>query len=492
VIRDRPSPKRALLVVGERDVSWEVLTAEVLYKLSKGFDEVSVLDLSHLSYPKFATPPVWVRRKWHACDDFEFQFTWQSSSHIKLLAARNANDSTSTALSAVELDAIENSALSLAVSLLGSQSPYLSHKVSSNLIRKSSIRRGSEALATAVSEIQRFSPDLVVIPNGRLPYQKGAQLAALRQKTKVMFYEHGIFRTDHFYLSERQSHNKQGNQSHAKEARVGQDAVKDALDWLSKRRNPLGGLNQYASTWKEGAPLLLESYNHSAALFTSSEDESVGLEGWSGFGWRDQYEAFDFFLKNVNGSSVIRVHPNFLNKSFSTALMELSRIWWLCRNHPDLKVVLPNDPINSYDLLETTKRVLVYGSTIGLEAHCMGKSVWNAGNAIYDSTFDIRTLKPNEEYSSSHFNPWEVDTTEALVSLAKLMTLETPYRDRFQAQNKWYSKVPSAIRLFNLVRSRSYIYFWALMLTMVSRRINRVLVSSFRTRLRQRQQCFVP
>lgn len=489
---DAPLPTRALLIAGERDVSWEELNTEVLTRLSNQFDEVAVLDLSHLSFPKYVTPPMWVRRRWSEFEDDKTQKIWQNSTQFKPPAPSNPRFYPGLDLSAQEIAAIENSALSLAVSLLGSQSPYSTHKLSALIIRKSLIRRGEGALAATDAAIQRFNPDVVVIPNGRLPYQKGAQLAALRQNSKVMFYEHGIFRTDHFYFSERQSQDRQGNQSHAQQARVGRAEIESALAWLSIRRNPVGGLNQYASTWKKGPPLIRDSFNHSAVVFTSSEDEFVGLEGWPGYGWRDQYEAFDSFLRRVRGASVLRVHPNFLNKSFSTARLELKRISWLCRSHPELKVVLPNDPINSYDLIETTKRVVVYGSTIGLEAHCLGKSVWNAGNAIYDSIVDVRTLKPKEEYPAEHFNPWDVDETEAMVNLAKLMSLETGYLEHPQSTRGWYSKVPSAVRVMNLLRSASYSLFWSLLLAWASNSANRILVAGLRMRLRKKSQWFMP
>lgn len=488
--RDSTVLTRALLVAGEKDVSWERLTAEILNRLSDQFDEVAVLDLSHLSFPKFVIPPAWVRKRWHVPGDSESQNIWHKSNQFKPVLRQSSRSYNSRALSAGESDAIENSALSLAVNLLGSQSPYRSHKLSSSIIRRSSIRRSSAAAAATSTAIQQIRPDVVIIPNGRLPYQKGAQLAALQQNTKVMFYEHGIFRADHFYLSERQSHDRLGNQSHAQEAQVGPLERESALFWLSTRRNPLGGLNQYAATWKEGPPLIRERFNHSAALFTSSEDEYVGLEGWAGYGWGDQYDAFDFFLKRVTGPSVLRVHPNFLNKSFSTARRESMRLSWLCRNHPNLKVVLPDDPINSYDLIETTERVVVYGSTIGLEAYCVGKSVWNAGNAIYDSTIAVRELKPNVEYPATHFTPWHVDKSEAVDHLAKLMTLETSYQHHPAGQSNWYSKVPIAIRLINLLRSRSYIYLWALLLSWGSQKMNRVLVSELRKRLGQKSQWF--
>lgn len=490
--RDLPLPSRALLIAGERDVSWESLNAEVLKRLLCQHDEVAVLDLSHLSFPKFVTPPRWVRKKWHTSEDDGLQNIWHTSNQFQPGAVPNFIHDPGLALSVHELDVIENSALSLSVSLLGSEAPYLSHPLSSFIIRRLSLRRSSNALAKTALAIQQFTPDVVVIPNGRLPYQKGAQLAALRLNTKVMFYEHGIFRTDHFYFSDRQSHDRLGNQAHAQKAQVGRVELVNALAWLSIRRNPLGGLNQYASTWKGSEPLIQRSLSLSAALFTSSADESVGLEGWSGHGWRDQYEAFDFFLKRVKGESVLRVHPNFLNKSFSTARMELSRLSWLCRKHPDLKVVLPNDPINSYDLVETTERVVVYGSTIGLEAHCIGKSVWNAGNAIYDSTVQVRTLKPNEDYPADYFSPWDVDKSEAIVDLAKLMTLETSYPDQPQGNREWYSKVPAVIRLINLIRSNSHTYVWALFLSWASKKMNRFIVAGLRKRLRQRSQWFIP
>jgi hypothetical protein len=58
--------------------------------------------------------------------------------------------------------------------------------------------------------------------------------------------------------------------------------------------------------------------------------------------------------------------------------------------------------------------VVVYGSTIGLEASCSSKSVWTAGNALYDLEADVRIFSPGVPYQKEYFEPWGVDPEPAL------------------------------------------------------------------------------
>ena len=62
---------------------------------------------------------------------------------------------------------------------------------------------------------------------------------------------------------------------------------------------------------------------------------------------------------------------------------------------PNLIFVAPEEYISSYDLIRRSKFVMIYNSTIGLEASIMGKPVLSAGSARFTSfnTMSSRTVR---------------------------------------------------------------------------------------------------
>lgn len=478
-----------MVVIGENDVSWQTLTAEVITTLLSQFDDIVILDLSHLSYPRYVMPPSWSRGMMGIPQTWQERLD-QKTTHSLVVHKPRSIFSLKKRLSlgAEEKRVLDNSAYSLTVSLLASQDPFKTHKLSSRIITRRSLARGLRAMALTLDAIKLHKPHTLVVPNGRLPYQKGSKLAGDRENTEVLFYEHGMFRRTHFYLSRFQSHDRVGNQLIASDNNPSKEDLEAAQLWLSQRMDPTSNANPYSVTWPKTHSFDEKIEEESNVLFTSSEDEFLGLDDWQGYGWRTQFECFDFFLKQTQGESVLRVHPNALNKCLSTAYSELIQVRSLAAQHPKLRVVLPNDSVNSYALSSRADRVVVFGSTIGLEASCLGKSVWNGANAIYDTILGVRNLIPHDEKPQEFFEPWSVNEKESLRSLAKLMQLETPYRSFTPQDIFLVAKPPSLFRFINLLRSRSLVYFWSLVLLWLSRYLSALLVELLRRRLNRTNQ----
>ncbi len=94
---------------------------------------------------------------------------------------------------------------------------------------------------------------------------------------------------------------------------------------------------------------------------------------------------------------VIRAHPDELRVRKSSretvaGWVEASR----AAQEPNVVFVGPNEPLSSYDLIQRSKFVTVYNSTIGLEASIMGVPVLCAGRARftqYPTVFFPRTVE---------------------------------------------------------------------------------------------------
>src|SRR6185503_432933 len=102
----------------------------------------------------------------------------------------------------------------------------------------------------------------------------------------------------------------------------------------------------------------------------------------------DMFEWLDFVLEVIRAHPetlfVIRAHPDELRVRKSSR--ETVAAWVEANNvsqQPNVIFVSPNETLSSYELIQKSKFVMVYNSTIGLEASIMGAAVLCAGRARF-------------------------------------------------------------------------------------------------------------
>ncbi len=122
------------------------------------------------------------------------------------------------------------------------------------------------------------------------------------------------------------------------------------------------------STWGEAA--------HHVVIFCSSEDEFVAIgDEWANPIFADQTDGLRRVSEAIGraGPGVVlhvRVHPNQAGRRGGA----LAR--WMAEPHPpNVHVIPPEDPSDSYALLDGADTVVTFGSTIGPEAAYSGKPV---------------------------------------------------------------------------------------------------------------------
>jgi 2-polyprenyl-3-methyl-5-hydroxy-6-metoxy-1,4-benzoquinol methylase/tetratricopeptide (TPR) repeat protein/glycosyltransferase involved in cell wall biosynthesis len=115
------------------------------------------------------------------------------------------------------------------------------------------------------------------------------------------------------------------------------------------------------------------------ALFTSSEDEMVGSDALK-LAFTTQIEWIEYVIayvkKHPEIDLVIRVHPNTGGKkTFADNVNQLEQFQQLSRQlPPNVRMVMPDDAISTYTLMDIATLGLVYMSTTGLEMACKGKT----------------------------------------------------------------------------------------------------------------------
>ena len=103
------------------------------------------------------------------------------------------------------------------------------------------------------------------------------------------------------------------------------------------------------------------------------------------FSWLDQI--LDFAKNHPETLFVIRAHPDEarLGKASEESVAQWAQERQITEQR-NIRFVLPQKFINSYDLIRMAKFVLIYNSTIGMEASILGVGVLSAGKARYSAS----------------------------------------------------------------------------------------------------------
>ena len=142
--------------------------------------------------------------------------------------------------------------------------------------------------------------------------------------------------------------------------------------------------NDFIYIDKQIKDLLPVEYNEKErnfVIFNSSEDEIVSLGGeWDEDNlFESQLDAISFVLQHLPNNShlYLRIHPNLkgVRAEYHTNLYKL--------RDSRLTIIKPDSPISSYALMDIAEKVLVMGSTMGVESCYWGKPVISLHKSEY-------------------------------------------------------------------------------------------------------------
>ncbi len=143
------------------------------------------------------------------------------------------------------------------------------------------------------------------------------------------------------------------------------------------------------------------------------------------FAWLDY--AFEVAKANPDTLFVFRAHPD--EARVGKASEESVADWAASRNIEQLDNVLfvpPSEFINSYDLIRMSKFVMIYNSTIGMEASILGATVLSAGKARFTAS--------NVVHFPAGFQAYK----ETLQAFLDVEQLEAPAQHRENARRFLY------------------------------------------------------
>jgi len=121
-------------------------------------------------------------------------------------------------------------------------------------------------------------------------------------------------------------------------------------------------------------------------IYNSTIEEYFSIKGWEKpfkF-YQDELDGISQILKSFSSKPefvfYLRIHPNLKNLD-NTQMRNLNN---LKEQFSNVRIIAPEDPVDSYALLEKTEKTVVFGSTIGVEACYWGKPAIAIGKTFYE------------------------------------------------------------------------------------------------------------
>ncbi|MBE7432741.1 MAG: hypothetical protein HS100_02390 [Anaerolineales bacterium] len=252
-----------------------------------------------------------------------------------------------------------------------------------------------EYILSAWNVAQKFSkfldetnPRLVVVFNGQFFPEATARYLALRRGLRVITHEVGLEPAT-AYFTEGEATAYPIHIPDDFELNEAQNAKLDA--YLSKRSKgdfTMAGVKFWAEMkgldeafLKKAAEFMQIVPIFTNVIFDTSQPHSNTV-------FEDMFDWLDMTLEVINEHPetlfIIRAHPDELR--VRKASRETVGGWVEARqvtSLPNVVYVPPNETLSSYELIAKSKFVMVYNSTIGLEASIMGAAVLCAGKARF-------------------------------------------------------------------------------------------------------------
>ena len=246
----------------------------------------------------------------------------------------------------------------------------------------------------------------VYVRNGRLPLQVAVVEAAKKFNYSVVFWELGM-RANNMYIGNNTPQDWRSIKDFHESFTPSSAQLLTAKDWLTRRTHVVAGSDRFStnlfskrfdaskSSLGEGGP----RQSSQLSFFTSSQDEYWALgDLWPKSDWGNQYSAFNQIMDAAGETRalrpVVRMHPNTIEKSPKYVLSEVRSVSRLKALHPDLRIVWPHQSENSYDLACASQWVVVWNSTMGMEAMFLGCNVRHLAESSFPLASKSNLLTP--------------------------------------------------------------------------------------------------
>jgi hypothetical protein len=258
---------------------------------------------------------------------------------------------------------------------------------------------------SATNHFLEEQPTEIVIFNGRPASLRPALRAAWKLGIDTIVHEAG--KVSNRFLTVRNNfiHSLSGRKKMIQETFENSvlpkaEMKKIAAEWFEGRRDK-SSKNQIVFIGKQEKQRLPENFSDekvNIVIFNSSEDEFVGFDEYKNPHYENQNEGILQMLEDFKHQEQIhfyvRIHPNLKNLKNT----QINFLYQLAKDYPNLTIIEPESPVDSYHLLEICDIIITFVSTIGIEAVYAGKTPILMGKATYEDLGGIIKPKNHREF----------------------------------------------------------------------------------------------
>jgi hypothetical protein len=317
--------------------------------------------------------------------------------------------------------------------------------------------------------LEQTQPRAVLVFNGQFFPEAAARFVALKRGLRVITHEVG-FQPATAFFTEGQATASPIPMPESFEMNVEQNEKLDA--YLAKRFQgdfTMAGIKFWADMQGLDESFLKKAagFKQIVPVFTNVIFDTSQPHANTVF--EDMFDWLDLVLEEIHLHPetlfVIRAHPDELRVRKSSR--ETVEGWVAARSvdkEPNVIFISPRETLSSYELILRSKFVMVYNSTIGLEAAIMGAAVLCAGKArftqypivFFPQTIEAVRIKMNEFLSADLIDvPLEFKRNARRFLYYQLFKTSLPFGDFLEPSVRTTQSRLKSFTLDELVRAES-------------------------------------
>ena len=317
--------------------------------------------------------------------------------------------------------------------------------------------------------LEQTQPRAVLVFNGQFFPEAAARFVALKRGLRVITHEVG-FQPATAFFTEGQATASPIPMPESFEMNAEQNAKLDA--YLAKRFQgdfTMAGIKFWADMQGLDESFLKKAagFKQIVPVFTNVIFDTSQPHANTVF--EDMFDWLDLVLEEIQSHPetlfVIRAHPDELRVRKSSR--ETVEGWVAARSvdkEPNVIFISPRETLSSYELILRSKFVMVYNSTIGLEAAIMGAAVLCAGKArftqypivFFPQTIEAVRIKMNEFLSADLIDvPLEFKRNARRFLYYQLFKTSLPFGDFLEPSVRTTQSRLKSFTLDELVRAES-------------------------------------
>jgi hypothetical protein len=305
------------------------------------------------------------------------------------------------------------------------------------------LRRYTEAAILVYDQvcslIDEFKPDQVLFFNGRFATTRAVLRAAESRGTPWRIHERGGDR-DRYWVTDCMPHDMVRIQDKILDGWKEDQADAGHAFFQARRQRIERDWHSFARDQTIGRlPEAMQGEGEWVSFFTSSEDEMLAIaDSFSNERFPNQIDAIRAVAQavaSIEGLRLcVRVHPHTGEKS------RADRDKWAALELPGALVIGPGDRTDSYALMDRSRVVCTYGSTVGVEATYWGRPSLLLAPSYYDRLDVAARAGDVDEIAAFLRAPQVFPRERALPYGAFWELLGEPYR-YYQAENLHRGKI---------------------------------------------------